>query len=100
LYIGAAWGYFKYANIDYINMGAQPVKIMVTTPEERVKILQALLENTRNTMPIHIEKGINLYRGDQENYDIDHLAFLNLLEYMFGPTAGKNIASTFWRRIA
>jgi len=73
---------------------------MPVSPETRVKILEDILNNTRNTQPVHVIKGVSLYKEDQENFDIDHLAFLEMLEYMFGPSGGRIVARTFWRRIA
>ena len=73
---------------------------MPTTPEERVKILESILNNLRNTQPVHVTKALELYKADQDKFDIEHLEFFEFLQYMFGPAAGKFIASTFWRRIA
>ena len=73
---------------------------MTSAPSDRIKVLESILNNLRNVQPIHNTKALELYKADQDNLDIAHLEFLEFLQYMFGPSAGKFIASTFWRRIA
>jgi len=58
-------------------------------------ILKTLLENTRNTQPIHIKKFLEVFNIMEPQWMQQPLELYEYLKYMFGPAAGENIFKAF-----
>ncbi len=58
-------------------------------------ILKTLLENTRNTQPIHIKKFLEVFNIMEPQWMQNPMQLFEYLKYMFGPAAGENIFNAF-----
>lgn len=58
-------------------------------------ILKTLLENTRNTQPIHIKKFLEVFNIMEPQWMMNPIELFEYLKYMFGPAAGENIFKAF-----
>lgn len=58
-------------------------------------ILKTLLENTRNTQPVHIKKFLEVFNIMESQWMANPIQLFEYLKYMFGPAAGENIFNAF-----
>ena len=70
-------------------------QVNVPDLSSNASILKTLLENTRNTQPIHIKKFLEVFNIMEPQWMQNPIQLFEYLKYMFGPAAGENIFNAF-----